>query len=319
MTTEGQHAVAGGTIRLTHQDRYGAVVRRCGEPPTDEVDRGTAKVYDLRPAVQTLPRFAMVLRADHDLTTALARLTDGLASVLGLSGIGITVAEEDGLLRVVTAVGHACGELERNQEEEQSGPCRDVYDTGEVVRVTDLREEPGRWPEFSAAADRLHVAGVAGIPMRLAHNVIGALSLYSSQPRDWSDDDLALARVMADVATSYIVSISKLRHQENVKEQLQEALKSRIVIEQAKGMTASRHSVTIDQAYRLIRRYARNHNARLRVVAEAIVAHGPSGLSPVADLPDQPLRCAVSQASSMPSLTVERQPHILPTPAPVIA
>jgi AmiR/NasT family two-component response regulator len=80
-------------------------------------------------------------------------------------------------------------------------------------------------------------------------------------------------------------------------EQLQEALTSRIVIEQAKGMTASRHSVTIDEAYRLIRRYARNHNARLRVVAEAIVALGSSEHSLGADRPDLALRRAASQTS----------------------
>lgn len=179
-------------------------------------------------------------------------------------------------------------------------------DTGHAVWVSDVREEAGRWPEFSAAANCVHVAGVAGIPIRLADEIIGVLNLYSSQPRDWSDQDMAVGRVLADVATSYVVNASQLCRQEQLNEQLQEALTSRIVIEQAKGMTASRHSLTIDEAYRLIRRYARNHNARLRVVAEAIVAQGSSDLSQGADRGNRALRAAASQTPSMPLLTVER-------------
>jgi GAF domain-containing protein len=137
-----------------------------------------------------------------------------------------------------------------------------------------VREEAARWPEFSAAAKRLDVAGVAGIPMRLADQIIGALNLYSPEPRVWSDEDIAVAGVLADVATSYVVNASKLRQQEQLSEQLQEALESRVIIEQAKGITAQQNAVSVDDAYQLMRRHARNNNASLRVVAEAIVAVG---------------------------------------------
>ena len=230
-------------------------------------------MYDQSLFLQTLSRFAVVLPSRYDLDAALTELTESVCAVLGLSGSGVTMAEQ-GRLRFVTAVSQASGELERTQEEHQAGPCRDAYDTGEVVRVSDVRAESDRWPEFSATATRQAVAGVAGIPMQLADVTIGALNLYSAQPRRWSDEDIAVARVLADVATSYVVNASKLRQQEQLSEQLQEALESRVVIEQAKGITASRNSVTIDQAYQLIRGHARNNNASLRVVAEAIVAVG---------------------------------------------
>jgi len=123
-------------------------------------------------------------------------------------------------------------------------------------------------------AARLDVAGVAGIPMRLADQIIGALNLYAAGPREWSDEDIAVAGVLADVATSYVVNASKLRQQEQLSEQLQHALESRVVIEQAKGITAQQNSVTIDQAYQLMRGHARNNNASMRTVAEAIVAVG---------------------------------------------
>jgi GAF domain-containing protein len=223
--------------------------------------------------LRTLSRFAVVLPAHYDLEAALSELTESVTAVLGLCGSGVTMAEE-GQLRFVTAVTQASGELERIQEEQQAGPCRDAYETGEVVRVSDVRQESARWPEFSATATRLAVAGVAGIPMRLADQIIGALNLYSPKPREWSDEDITVARVLADVATSYVVNASKLRQQEQLTEQLQEALESRVVIEQAKGITAYKHAVTIEQAYQLMRRHARSNNASLRLVAEAIVAVG---------------------------------------------
>jgi len=230
-------------------------------------------MYSQQLFLRTLSRFAVVLPAHYDLEAALSELTESVTAVLGLCGSGVTMAEE-GRLRFVTAVTQASGDLERIQEEQQAGPYRDAYETGEVVRVSDVRQESARWPEFSATAARVGVAGVAGIPMRLADQIIGALNLYSPQPREWSDEDIAVAGVLADVATSYVVNASKLRQQEQLTEQLQEALESRVVIEQAKGITAHKHAVTIEQAYQLMRRHARSNNASLRLVAEAIVTVG---------------------------------------------
>jgi len=230
-------------------------------------------LYDQPLFLQTLSRFAVVLPARYDLEAALSELTESVTAVLGLSGGGVTMAEE-GRLRFVTAVSQASGELERSQEQHQAGPCRDAFETGEVVRVTDVRKESARWPQFSAAATRLGVAGVAGIPMRLADQIIGALNLYSPEPREWTDGDIAVASVLADVATSYVVNASKLRQQEQLSEQLQEALVSRVVIEQAKGITAYKNAISVDQAYQRMRGHARSNNASLRTVAEAIVSVG---------------------------------------------
>jgi len=230
-------------------------------------------VYDQSLFLQTLSRFARVLPAQYDLELALVELTESVAAVLGLVGSGVTMAE-DGRLRFVTAVSQASGELERIQEEQQAGPCQDAYDTGDAVWVPDVRVETTRWPEFAAAATRLGVAGVAGIPMRLSNQIIGALNLYSSTPRVWSEEDLAAATVLADVATSYVINASKMRQQQQLSEQLQQALESRVVIEQAKGITAHQHSVTVDEAFHLMRGHARNNNASIRAVAQAIVAVG---------------------------------------------
>jgi len=195
-------------------------------------------MYDNALFLDTLSRFAVVMPTSYDLEATLTELTGSVTAVLGLSGSGVTMAE-GGRLRFVHAVSQVSGELERNQEEQQAGPCRDAFDTGEVIRVTDVRAESTRWPEYSATATRLNVAGVAGIPMRFAEQVIGALNLYSPEPRQWSDEDMAVAGLLADMATSYVVNASKLRHQEYLCDQLREALEARIVIEQPEGPSPS--------------------------------------------------------------------------------
>ena len=232
-------------------------------------------MYDQALLLQTLSRFAVILPSRYDVQEALSELTESVTAVLGLCGSWVTMAD-DGRLNFLTAVSQASAELERDHAQLHpfACPCRDASSTGEVIRVTDVRQQPTRWPEFSAFATRLSVAGVAAIPMRLAEQVIGALNLYSPEPRDWSDEDMAVAGVLADVATSYMVNASKLHQQEQLSEQLQEALESRVIIEQAKGITAQQHALSIDQAYQRMRRHARTNNASLRTVAEAIVAVG---------------------------------------------
>jgi len=232
-------------------------------------------MYNQSLLLQTLSRFAVILPARYDLQEALSELKESVTAVLGLSGSWVTMAD-DGRLSFLTAMSQVSAELERDHAQLHpfSCPCRDAYSTGEVVRVTDVREQSTRWPEFSAFATRLSLAGVAAIPMRLADEIIGALNLYSPEPRDWSDEDIAVARVLANVATSYVVNASKLRQQQQLTEQLQEALKSRVIIEQAKGITAQQRAISVSQAYQLMRGHARRNNASLRVVAEAIVAVG---------------------------------------------
>jgi GAF domain-containing protein len=232
-------------------------------------------MYDQPLLLQTLSRFAVILPVRYDLQETLSELTESVTAVLGLCGSWVTVVNE-GQLCSLSAASQVAAELEKDHAQLHPFPCpcRDAYSTGELVRVTDVRQESGRWPEFSASATRLSMPGVAAVPMRLADEFFGALTLFSPEPREWSDEDMAVADVLANVATSYIVNASKLRQQEQLSEQLQHALTSRIVIEQAKGITSEQNSVTVGQAYELMRGHARSNHASLRVVAEAIVQVG---------------------------------------------
>lgn len=107
--------------------------------------------------------------------------------------------------------------------------------TGAVVAVAHLARKSDGWDAYRAVATELGIGAVAGVPMSLGGQVVGALNLYASGVRDWSEQDLAAVQVLADMCTGLLINASQLRQQEQLSEQLQQALHSRVVIEQAKG------------------------------------------------------------------------------------
>jgi len=208
--------------------------------------------------LETLAEFASTLVASYDVASVLADLTNRLTDVLGLIGCGVTLAKA----------------LEREQTQSQLGPCVTAYQTGETVAVDDLLDRADQWPSFHAVAQRLGVRAMAGIPMHLEGESVGAIDLYSADPRAWTDRDLAAATVMANMATAYLLNASLYDKQRRLAEQLQSALNSRVVIEQAKGVLANEYAITVDEAFERLRRHARTHGASVRAVAEAVMAVG---------------------------------------------
>ena len=223
--------------------------------------------------LDSLSGFARTLVGSYDVDDVLQDLSETVTAVLGLVGSGV-VLERDGQLHFANAVNPAAIKLEQTQQDHQRGPCLEAIRTGEVVAVVDLHEYRERWPEYVAVADQQGVRSAAGVPLTLAADTVGALNLYDAQPRRWSDADLTAARVFADVATAYLVNASKLDQQRQLNAQLQQALEHRLVIEQAKGITAHAHNTDLADAFARIRRHARNHNASIRTVAAAIVEAG---------------------------------------------
>jgi transcriptional regulator with GAF, ATPase, and Fis domain len=201
-----------------------------GEPPPRRRRRTSAREQKRNKPRPTGPhwtnqtQYGQYSSRIRPVQAALSELTESVTAVLGLCGSWVTMAD-DGRLRSPAAVSQVLAKLERDHEQLHPCPCpcRDAYSTGEVVRVTDVRQKSTRWPQFSASATRVSIDGVAAIPMRLADQVIGALSLYDAGSRAWSDEDIAMAGVLADLATSYVVNASKLRQQEQLSEQLQHA------------------------------------------------------------------------------------------------
>lgn len=209
---------------------------------------------------------------DYDVVELLDRLVGYCVDLLSAEAAGLQLADKQGILRVVASSSEETDAIELLQLQAEEGPCLDCYRTGAPVSVPDLREAAARWPRFIAALDSAQqYRSVHALPLRLRRTTIGALNLFHSQPGPLPTADLALGQGLADVATIGILSERAVRSGEVVTEQLQNALNSRVVIEQAKGVLAERGKVTMDVAFDRLRSHARSNNLRLSELAHRVV------------------------------------------------
>ena len=216
---------------------------------------------------------ADTLVAGYDLMEFLRVLAERCVELLEVDAAGLLLADAGGVLRLVAASTEQARILELFQIQDDVGPCVDCYRTGQVVSVADISAAgaAGRWPRFAEAAREAGFAGVHAIPMRLRDQVIGTLNLFGAVPGDLDPAVARAARALVDVATIGILQERAVREREIVAGQLQVALNSRVVIEQAKGILAERLKVTPDAAFMLLRRYARDHNHRLTELAGDVI------------------------------------------------
>ena len=214
---------------------------------------------------QTFVELADTLVADFDLMEFLHTLADRCVELLDVDAAGLLLADGRGMLRLVAASTEQARIAELFQIQNDEGPCLDCYHTGQAVVVSDIRagETVRRWPRFATAAQEMGFAGVHAIPMRLRDQVIGTLNLFRREPDGLDPAVARAARALVDVATIGILQERAVRQQELVAGQLQSALNSRVMIEQAKGILAERLQTTPDEAFVLLRRYARDHNRPL--------------------------------------------------------
>jgi GAF domain-containing protein len=162
--------------------------------------------------------------------------------VLGVQGAGVSLAGEDGTLRFATATDERVMRVEECQLELDEGPCHEAWRSGQIVCEVDLNRSR-RWPTYTPVALETGWQAVAGVPMIVEDQHIGALNLYRSQPDEWSPDELQSAQLLTDMAAGYIINARALTESAQLAEQLQRALDSRVVIEQAKGVLAGRHGI----------------------------------------------------------------------------
>jgi transcriptional regulator with GAF, ATPase, and Fis domain len=242
----------------------------------------------------TFVDLADTMVADFDVIDFLHLLTDRSVALLAASAAGVMLADPRGQLRVAAASSEAAGLLELFQIQNDQGPCLDCFRTGRPVTAADLAGRGQRWPRFAAAATKAGFRTVEALPMRLRDQVIGALNLFRAEPGPLDPADVRLGQALADVATIGLLQERNVRRTETVAEQLQAALNSRVIIEQAKGKLAERLSMDMDQAFTLLRDYARNSNQRLTDVARHFIT------SATADFPPPPRHqqpCTASKPS----------------------
>ena len=152
-----------------------------------------------------------------------------------------------------------------------AGPCIDCFRTGEQVSVPDIAQTPPKWAAFRTVAESLGVSAVHAIPMRLRDTTIGTVNLLRAEPGELAPADVFAVRALADVASIGVLQHRALRNAEDLARQLQQALDSRIVIEQAKGVVSHLLGCSVEDAFSLLRSYARRNTLPLRTVAARIV------------------------------------------------
>ncbi|MBY5161332.1 GAF and ANTAR domain-containing protein [Salsipaludibacter albus] len=214
--------------------------------------------------------YASALLTRYQIGDVLYRLTDQVVDVLGVDGAGVSIAQDGEDLSFVAATDADVAVIEAQQESGGEGPCHEAYHTGEAVTVHDLADE-SRWPEYRETAMDQGCRAVAGLPMPTHVRRIGALNLYQHDPHDWTDDEISTGQLLANMASGYILNHDALAQSSTLVDQLQGALDSRVIIEQAKGIVAARRGVTTAAAFQLLRDRARSTNVRLHDLCQEVV------------------------------------------------
>jgi len=220
---------------------------------------------------RTFVELADSLTDDFDVVDLLTLLTDRCVDVLDVAAAGLMLAAPQGELRVLASSSETIRLVELFELQSEEGPCLDCYRTGEPVSQPELSGAHARWPRFAPVAGEAGFRSVHALPMRLRDTVIGALNLFRTTSSVLEEADLVIGQAMADVATIAILHNRAASQAQLLSEQLNLALNSRIVIEQAKGMLAERATIGVDEAFEGLRAYARSHGLRLVTVAESVI------------------------------------------------
>jgi GAF domain-containing protein len=240
-------------------------------PGSSDSSEGRLEMTQEGAAVHALVEMADTLVDDFDVVDLLTGLTDRCVDLLGVSAAGVMLVSPQGRLRLVAASSEAMRVVELFELQAQEGPCLDAYSTGERVEHEVLRARSGRWPRFATVALEAGFHSVFALPLRLRDTTIGALNLFNVEPTPMNEDDILVARAFADLATISVIQHGATTDAQRVNEQLTDALTSRVLIEQAKGVIFERAGIDMAEAFSRLRGYARSSNRRLTDVAQAAI------------------------------------------------
>ena len=215
---------------------------------------------------------------DFDLIEFLHLVTSRTTELVETAAAGLLLADHRGHLQFMAASTEEARLLELFQVQIHEGPCQDAFRSGSAVLNADLTHADDRWPLFAPRAVSAGYRSVHAFPLRLRSEVIGALNLFGVGHGRLDPDDALIIQALADVATIGILQERSIHRGEVLTEQLQSALNSRVVIEQAKGVIAQRYEVGVSDAFDLLRSYARRTRQRLVDVAAVVVADSGSRL-----------------------------------------
>ena len=215
---------------------------------------------------------ADTLVEEFDAVDLLQTLAERCVELVDADAAGLMLDDQRGNLRLIAHSHESARLLELFELQQQEGPCLDCFATGQVIANVDLTTATDRWPVFTQAAREVGFGTSHAVPLRLRRQVIGALNLFSAGRRPLSDSHLAVAQGLADMATIGLLHERAVRDQVTLSEQLQTALQSRILIEQAKGVLLAQTGRSVEAAFALMRTHARRTGQPLTTLAGDVVA-----------------------------------------------
>ncbi len=228
----------------------------------------TVSLYDVHRALTDLGRLRFGEMSVEDGIREIAQTTH---KVFDVDGAGLMLTDADQRLRTVAASDQRFAHLEDLQLEHGEGPCVEAFDTKQLVGTQDLEAEE-RWPAFTPAAVARGVRAVLASPLPYNRDAVGVVAVLSEQRRPWSPEGELALLAFTDLAALLIASMMQGEAQSVVAQQLQGALRSRQVIEQAKGVLMGTQGITARAAYEQLRARARAERRKLSVVCAEVCA-----------------------------------------------
>jgi len=229
-----------------------------------------------------LVEVADTLVDDFDVIEFLDLVTNRAGELIGAAAVGLVLADQDDTLQFMAASNEQVKLIELFQLQNREGPCLDCFQTGRPVVNADLAASAATWPVFVPHAVAAGFRSVHAFPLRLRDQVIGALNMFGSEPGRLTDQEAQVLQALTDIATIGLLQERAVRRAEVLTEQLQGALNSRVIIEQAKGAIAQSLGIGVDRAFEALRGYARRNNRRLIDVAQAVLTD-PATLTDLAE------------------------------------
>ncbi len=215
-------------------------------------------------------RLADTLVSDFDIVEFLHGLSADSVEILGAEAAGVMLADGRGGLRLIASSEERMRLLELFELQGAEGPCLDAFSLGRPVQAS-AADSRARWPVFGPHASEVGFQTMCAVPLRIRTDIIGALNLFRGDDEPFTDAEMELAQAMAEMAAIALIQERALREHSLLTGQLQAALNSRVVVEQAKGMLAEYLNITVNEAFALLRNYAREHNRKLSEVASEVV------------------------------------------------
>ncbi len=222
----------------------------------------------------TLVALADTMVDDFDVVDLLTLLVDRCVELLDVSAAGLMLVGTDGTLGLAASSDETMRMVELLELQAEQGPCLDCYRSGDQVLNVHLDAAPGRWPTFTPVAIDAGFKTVHALPLRLRGRILGGLNLFSSERRGLSAADASAGQALADMATIAVLQHRAASEAQLINEQLQHALTSRIIIEQAKGMLSERAGIDMVESFARLRSHARGNNLRLVDVAQTFIDGG---------------------------------------------